>query len=245
MFSTYSDPEAYMEGSLLFSASHLVSLCITLALLLFLFLLRNKAWLKLSGRWLIILGLAGSEIWLNYWYFSTNMWDIRYTLPFQLCSISLYLCVWMLVTRQKWVFEVVYFLGVGGALQALLTPELFYDFPHFRFLHFFIAHISIILAVFYMIWVEKLQVNFKSVWKAFAALNVIALTVFIVNRLTGGNYMFLAKKPTNASLIDFLGPYPWYILTLELVVLIVFLLLYAPFFFKGKTKSKSHDNAKD
>lgn len=244
MFSTYTDPEAYMEGSLLFSASHLISLCVTLALLLFLFLFRNKSWMKRGGRWLILLGLAGSEIWLNYWYLSTNMWDIRYTLPFQLCSISLYLCVWMLLMRQKWVFEVVYFLGVGGALQALLTPELFYDFPHFRFLHFFIAHISIILAVFYMLWVEKFQVKFKSVWKAFAALNVIALVVFLVNRLTGGNYMFLAQKPTNASLIDFLGPYPWYILTLELVVLIIFLLLFAPFFIKEKTKTKSQANAK-
>ncbi|MCM3616573.1 TIGR02206 family membrane protein [Sutcliffiella horikoshii] len=238
MLSTYTDPQAYMEGSLLFSASHIVSLCVTIALLFFLFLFRNESWMKMNGRWLIVLGLAGSEIWLNYWYFTTGMWDIRYTLPFQLCSISLYLCVWMLLTRQKLVFEVVYFLGVGGALQALLTPELFYDFPHFRFLHFFIAHISIIMAVFYMLWIEKFQVKFKSVWKAFAALNVIAFIVYFVNKLTGGNYMFLAEKPTNASLIDFLGPYPWYILTLEFVVLFIFLLLYAPFFFQEKMKSR-------
>lgn len=240
MLSTYTDPQAYMEGSLLFSASHIVSLCVTIALLFFLFLFRNESWMKMNGRWLIVLGLAGSEIWLNYWYFTTGMWDIRYTLPFQLCSISLYLCVWMLLTRQKLVFEVVYFLGVGGALQALLTPELFYDFPHFRFLHFFIAHISIIMAVFYMLWIEKFQVKFKSVWKAFAALNVIAFIVFFVNKLTGGNYMFLAEKPTNASLIDFLGPYPWYILTLEFVVLFIFLLLYAPFFFQEKMKSRKN-----
>lgn len=243
MFRTYTDPGAYMKGSLLFSTSHIVSLSITIALLLVLYLFRNKTWMKLGGRWLIIFGLAGSEIWLNYWYFSTGMWDIRYTLPFQLCSISLYLCIWMLLTRQKLVFEVVYFLGVGGALQALLTPELFYDFPHFRFLHFFIAHISIIFAIFYMLWVEKFQVQFKSVWKAFAALNVIALVVFLVNKLTGGNYMFLAQKPTNASLIDFLGPYPWYILTLELVVLIIFLFLYAPFYIREKIRLNKREKA--
>ncbi|MEA3321786.1 MAG: TIGR02206 family membrane protein [Bacillota bacterium] len=244
MFNTYTDPEAYMEGSLLFTTSHYLSLCVTLALLLFLFLFRNRSWMKAGGGWVIIFGLAGSEIWLNYWYFSTSMWDIRDTLPLQLCSISLYLCVWMLLTKQKLVFEVVYFLGVGGALQALLTPELFYDFPHFRFLHFFIAHISIIMAVFYMLWVEKFRVRFISIWKAFAALNVIAVVVFFMNRLTGGNYMFLAKKPTNASLIDFLGPYPWYILTLELVVLVIFFLLYAPFFIQEKIYSKRHENAK-
>ncbi len=243
MFDAYTDPEAYMEGALLFSPSHIISLSVTFALIFVLFLFRNQAWMKSFGRWLILFGLAGSELWLNYWYFSTNMWDIRYTLPFQLCSISLYLCIWMLLTKQKWVFEVVYFLGVGGALQALLTPELFYDFPHFRFLHFFIAHVSIILAVFYMLWVEKGQIMFKSVWKAFAALNVIALLVYFVNRLTDGNYMFLAHKPTNASLIDFLGPYPWYILSLELVVLITFLILYTPFFIKGKLSQKKEEKA--
>lgn len=94
------------------------------------------------------------------------------------------------------------------------------------------------MAVFYMLWIEKFQVKFKSVWKAFAALNVIAFIVYFVNKLTGGNYMFLAEKPTNASLIDFLGPYPWYILTLEFVVLFIFLLLYAPFFFQEKMKSR-------
>jgi uncharacterized membrane protein YwaF len=41
--------------------------------------------------------------------------------------------------------------------------------------------------------------------------------------------MFIAHKPETASLMDMLGPWPWYILSLELVGLAVSLLLYSPF----------------
>lgn len=237
MFDSFTDPNAYMEGNLFLSVTHIMSLLVMVALITFLFIYRNQRFMKKFGRWLIFISLLGSEAWLNYWYVTTNMWDIRYTLPFQLCSISLYLCMWMLLTKQKWAFEVAYFLGLGGALQALLTPELFYDFPHFRFIHFFVAHIAIVLAVFYMLWVEKKMITITALWKSFGLLQVIALLVYFINKLTSGNYMFLAKKPTNASLIDFLGPYPWYILTLEVVVLLFFFILYVPFLLLQKRKS--------
>lgn len=228
-----------MEGTLLFSGSHLSAICIFFILIALLYIFKNKQWMKTNGRLLILIALIGSELWLNYWYFVTGMWDIRFTLPFQLCSISIYLCTWMIWSKQKWSFEIAYFLGFGGALQAMITPELFYDFPHFRFLHFFIAHIAIILAVFYMLWVEKYHINLKSLWKAFGVLQIIALIVFFINMATGGNYMFLARKPSNASLIDLLGPYPWYILTLELVVLLIFFLLYLPIYVKSKITAEN------
>lgn len=69
----------------------------------------------------------------------------------------------------------------------------------------------------------------KSVWRAFIALNGIALVVYFINSITGGNYMFLSRKPLNPSLIDLLGPYPWYLLSLEVAALGIFSLLYLPF----------------
>jgi len=43
------------------------------------------------------------------------------------------------------------------------------------------------------------------------------------------NYMFIAHKPDTPSLLDVLGPWPWYILSAEAVGLAVGLLLYLPF----------------
>lgn len=184
--------------------------------------------------------LIVSEISLQIWYAYTEVWDPYDTLPLQLCSISLILCIFMLIMNSYRVFEITYFFGLAGASQALFTPELFYDFPHYRYFHFFIAHIAIMLSCLYMVWIEKFRPTFKSIWKAMIVLNIIAFFVFWVNRWTGGNYMFLARKPSNASILDFLGPYPYYIITLEAVAVLLFTLLYVPFWIIERVrKSKS------
>jgi len=41
--------------------------------------------------------------------------------------------------------------------------------------------------------------------------------------------MFLMEKPMGGSILDFLGPWPWYLLSLEFVGLLMLLLCYAPF----------------
>lgn len=46
---------------------------------------------------------------------------------------------------------------------------------------------------------------------------------------TPGNYMFLKAKPVNGSLLDILGPYPWYIISLEVVAFVIFVVLWLVF----------------
>ena len=41
--------------------------------------------------------------------------------------------------------------------------------------------------------------------------------------------MFLRAKPVTGSALDLLGPWPWYILSVEGMGLALFLLLYLPF----------------
>lgn len=190
-------------------------------------------------RFFLALILLISELTLYVWYVHTGFWDLVDSLPFHLCSISLILSIIMLLTRSYFWFEITYFLGIGGALQAMVTPELAYDFPHYRYFHFFLAHIAIILSSLYMLWYEKCRPTIKSVWKAFVALNILAFVVFFINKVTGGNYMFLARKPSNPSLIDLLGPYPWYILSLEVVAFAIFFILYLPFVFKKSEPFKN------
>lgn len=216
----------------LFSVSHLAVL-----LILFFFawlLYRFRAAIRTGRanqliRWTMAAMLLLSEIAFQWWHVITGYWSLAYMLPLQLCSVSLLLAVIMLVTRSYLLFEITYFWGLAGAVQAMLTPELFYPFPHFRFFHFFIAHILIILAVLHMTWVQQCKPTIRSVWKAFGALNLLLVLALIVNRVTGGNYLFVANKPSNPSLMDYLGPYPWYIVSLEGVAIGLFFLLYLPF----------------
>ncbi|MCM3488279.1 TIGR02206 family membrane protein [Alkalihalophilus marmarensis] len=211
------------------STAHLLSIGILLILSVLLYLHRHKPYMQSFGRYALICLLILSEVSFLAWTVLSGIWDVRFHLPAQLCTISLFICIYMLITRQSFIFEIVYFFGLAGALQAIITPDLFYTFPHYRFFHFFIAHAAIILAILYMAWVEKYPITWKSALKSFAALNVIALLVFFINVLTGANYMFLAHKPVGPSILDFLGPYPWYIFQLEFIALFMYGLLYVPF----------------
>lgn len=177
-----------------------------------------------AARWTMASVLAGSEVGLYVWYSATGNWGIH-ALPLQLCSITLWLSVAMLLTRSRKVYEIAFFLGVLGASQALATPNLDVTFPQFRYFHFFIAHAAIIGAGVYMTAVAGFRPDFRSSLRAWGWLNALAIPAAAANALTEENFMFLARKPDTASLLDTLAPWPWYILQLEVVAFALCLLL--------------------
>lgn len=209
-----------MEASFeLFSGHHLIGLAAAAAAVAA--IIGFRASLRRRGRG-IRFGIAGvligSEIALYTYYTVTETWG-WYALPFQLCTITLWASVFVLLTRSRRGYEIAFFLGILGALQALLTPYLTVTAPDFRYYHFFLAHIGIIAASVYMTAVEGYRPTVRSVFRAFVWLNVFAVTAAVANRLTGYNFMFLAGKPQTSSMLDALAPWPWYIAQLELVAL--------------------------
>ncbi|HZG87686.1 TIGR02206 family membrane protein [Paenibacillus sp.] len=174
---------------------------------------RNRAF-----RYGLAAALAGSELALYAWYTATGQWGL-YALPFQLCTMTLWISVLALVTKSRIAFEISFFLGILGAMQALLTPYLVVTFPDFRYFHFFFAHIAIIAAGVFLAAVDRYRPTARSALRAWLWLNALAVPAFVANRFTGENFMFLARKPPTGSLLDLLAPWPWYIAQLELVAL--------------------------
>lgn len=170
------------------------------------------------------------EAALHVWYVVTGIWDKATSLPLELCSLTLFLSAAVLLTNSAKLYPLVYFAGIGGALQAVLTPNLDYPFPHFRFFHFFIVHMAIILTALYMTWIRGYRPTWKSIGHTMLFLNSAALAVGLLNAVLGSNYMFLMHKPNTPSLLDFLGPHPYYILAEELIALCLFVAMHAAFF---------------
>jgi uncharacterized membrane protein YwaF len=65
------------------------------------------------------------------------------------------------------------------------------------------------------------------VWRAYAITLAFAALAAVGTLLNGGNYMFLRRKPRHASLLDFMDPWPVYILAAAALPLVIFLALAA------------------
>lgn len=216
----------------LFGTAHLIALGVVLAINLLIITYRKQFTPQFQKSFRIGLAtilLVDEAAW-HAWNYFTGQWTIQTMLPIHLCSILVFASAYMLLTRNYRIYEFAYFLGIGGALQALLTPDAgIYGYPHFRFFQVIISHGSIVTAAIYMTFVEGYRPYLSSLKRVFIWTNIYMVGVFILNQVIGSNYLFIAHKPETASLIDVLGPWPWYILSLEALGAVMCLILYLPF----------------
>ncbi len=222
------------EPFVLFSITHILTLAVIIAICIGMYLFRKQLKRGLTNkisRYGLAASLLVSEVSLIWWFHFIGEWSIRYSLPLHLSSLSLFLSSILLITRSNRLFEFTYFVGVGSAVLAMFTPDIqAYSFPHFRYVHFFISHGGIAIANMFMVLVEGYRPTFKSIFKAFLYVNGYALFIFIVNVVVNGNYMYMMRKPATPSVFEYLGPWPFYIIPLEIFTFVMFLLLYAPFY---------------
>ena len=185
---------------------------------------KRRARLLMAG---ILLALEAS--W-HGWNLMHDAWAVQQNLPLHVCSISSWCTIYILLTRSFRVYEIIYFVGIAGAAQAVLTPDAgIYGLPHFRAIQTLALHGMIVIAMVYMTTIEGFRPTWSSVWKTVLVGNLYLLFVAGVNYLVGSNYMYTRNKPATASLLDILGPWPWYLLAGELVAFSLVLLLYMPF----------------
>jgi hypothetical integral membrane protein (TIGR02206 family) len=149
-------------------------------------------------------------------------------LPLELCNLVLIACIVALFKPNQLISEIAYFWGLGGVLQATLTPDLSAGFPSWSFFLFFWSHGVALAAIVFLIAGQKFRPRKGSVLRMMIAINGYAVIVGAINAATGWNYGYLCRKPYGASLYDFLGPWPWYLLSLEGVALATFLILDFP-----------------
>ncbi len=212
-----------------YGTSHIAALTLTALFAVFIVLIGRR----LSGRGadtalsLILVMIILSGMGLKFGY---NWYSGKPSYPMQLCDWAALVTAYILVFPDNRVFEAAYFWGMGGTLQALITPDVKLDFPDIKFFTFFLLHCGVVAGVFYGIFVKRLAVSAGGVKRVFIISQLYLAAAIIVNYITGLNYGYLSKKPSSASLLDYLGPWPYYIIGIEIIGLLLFVILYTPFF---------------
>ncbi len=190
---------------------------------------------RAPGRWIdavaaiIALTLVVAELSWQPYVVANKTWSAAASLPVQLCDVAGFVAAAALLWRQLVLVEVAYFWGLGGTLQAVVTPDLKDHFPSFPYLQFYVTHDLVILAALFLVFGLALQPRSGAVRRIFVLTVVFAIVVGLIDLATGGNYMYLRQVPASGSLLDVMGPWPWYIATGALLTLVVLAILNAPF----------------
>jgi hypothetical integral membrane protein (TIGR02206 family) len=182
-----------------------------------------------------IVALLTAVLVLNYVAYlifvrSRDVVNWQQMLPLQLCDWGIVVVIVAMWTgSQRW-FEVAYFWGIGGTLQAVLTPNLRFGFPDWRFISFFTSHSGIIIGVVFLMLIRRYRPYPMSIVRTFLWSELYFIVTLIADELTGFNYGFLLHKPEAFSILSFLSnSRPVYLLEMHGVALLFFLVLYAPF----------------
>ena len=154
---------------------------------------------------------------------------IANSIPLQLCDIAEVTVAYALWTQRRWAFALAYYWGLVLSSQALLTPDVDGpDFPDRSFLTFFALHLLVVWGAVYLTWGRGLRPTWRLYRFAVVMTLAWAAITFTFNVIAGTNYGYLNRKPPIASVLDFLGPWPVYLLTEITLVIIVWALMTWP-----------------
>jgi hypothetical integral membrane protein (TIGR02206 family) len=181
------------------------------------------------GRWIVLaartLALVIFVAWAGEYVADVVLgtWTIQYDLPLQLTDAVSVVAILALWSRRMMLVELLYFWSLTASLQAVLTPDLSWSFPSVYYFTYFTYHIGAIVAACFLVLGCRMYPRPGAVGRVYAATLAFTAIAALGDILTGGNYMYLREKPEHSSLLNLMGPWPWYIA--ETVVLALVLLL--------------------
>ncbi len=153
----------------------------------------------------------------------------RNLLPLELCDAALVLAVLTLVWPRRPTAELVYFWAGSGTGLAMLTPDLAWSFPRWEFVVFFGLHGLVFGSALLLVFGLGLRPRPGAPLRVFAATAAWAGLVSLVNSQLGTNFMYLRQKPSVPTPLDWMGPWPIYIVVGAALALGFFELLALPF----------------
>ena len=191
---------------------------------------RPGRWITVVSRVLAVL-IAGAEP--SYWVSEVmhGTWSARYDLPLQLSNASELIAAAALWWPKPILVELTYFWGLGAVLQALATPDFSQHFPDPAFFRFYVSHGGVLAAAVFLVAGRRIFPRPGAPLRVFLITIAFTALAGLADILTNGNYMYLRVKPAAGSLLNFMGPWPWYIASGALLAIIFLTTLNAPFWF--------------
>lgn len=180
---------------------------------------QTEAQARLFGRFV---GALTAAIYAAVLVYSLVPFDVRWSVPLHLTDLATVVTAYAWWSQRHWAYALTYYWGLVLSAQALVSPALTGpDFPHYQFLAFWAIHLLVVWAAIYLTWGRGLRPGWRSFRIVLAATACWVAVTMTFNSIAGSNYGFLNGKPTTASLLDVLGPWPWYLFSAAALVVLV------------------------
>lgn len=214
----------------LFGTSHLAVLVLTVLLAVTMIVAARARWplacfIERAVAVLMLTSWPGGIVvaWMEH----RVTWEV--VLPLHYCNVGTFACIVALWTHRQLACEMAYFFGLAGMLQGLLTPALRVDFPAAKFFLFFFYHVGGVVTALYVVLGLCVLPRPGSVRRMLGWSAVYLVVACLVNAVLGTNFGFFSAKPPSPSLMDVLGPAPWYVGSLVLLTFCYYSALNLPF----------------
>jgi hypothetical integral membrane protein (TIGR02206 family) len=142
--------------------------------------------------------------------FATSF-DLDTTLPFNLCDLAWPAAALALWTRRPYFVGLTYYWGLTLTIQSIITPSLDHPFPDPRFFGYWGMHMLIVWSALYLVWGLGLSPRWREYGTTILTTLSWMVLVSVFNAAADTNYGYLRGKPGSASILDYLGPWPWYV----------------------------------
>ena len=149
--------------------------------------------------------------------------------PLHLCDFAIFLAAFALLSRRVGAVELLWFWALTWVLVAVVTPAVDGSFPDWRWILYFAMHGGVIAAALVLVVGCGIRPRAGAAWGAFGWTAAYAALVGVVDLVTGANFLWLRARPVQPTLLDWLGPWPVYLVVAGALGLVGFLLLALPF----------------
>ncbi|AEF39117.1 YwaF family protein [Hoyosella subflava] len=176
-----------------------------------------------------VLGIIAIVLYAGIFIYSMIPPSVGRSVPLQLSDLAAVTAAYALWSRKPWAFALTYYWCLVLSTQALVSPALQSpDFPHHEFIAFWAMHLLVVWAAIYLTWGLRTRPTWRSYRITVAVTLAWAAFTFTFNRIADTNYGFLNAKPQTASLLDYMGPWPWYLIAATALVFATWALMTWP-----------------
>lgn len=227
-----SPPSSVIERPELFGGVHLATLGLSVVLAVLVIMvgrrLRGTETARVVTRgagWLL---LAASVLWMTWGMLPSN-WTIEDSLPLHYSDALRVITAIALIRESRWAVAITYYWGLTLNTQAMITPHPSQlDLFSINFSFYWGLHIAVLLAALWLVWGLGHRPGWTDYFLAYGGALFWAALVMPINAVLGTNYGFLNRYPHGASLLDFLGPWPLYVVWLVVLAGVIWALMTWP-----------------